>query len=100
MRTIHMSADQFGFLKVGQFEEVMRRIAKENDIPMICSCGVCTLDADGADEVKHHLIRASLDNQRVNQVAEEVASESYHITRAAIGNSHEGDTSEERLRQF
>jgi hypothetical protein len=97
---VHLNSTQFGFMKPGQFEEVMRKIARANDIPIICSCGVCTVDEVGALALTALLHQASQANRTVNAISEKISSEGYYINMAATGRSHDVDTSEEHLRQF
>lgn len=100
VKQVCFTAQQFGFLKPEQFEAVMKQIAKANEVPIICSCGRCTLDEAGAAELEPLLRAAAQKNEGTNKISERLNREEYFINLAASEHIHVVDISEEHLRQF
>ena len=96
---VHLNAQQFGFLKPGQFEELMRRVADENDIPINCSCGVCTVGKESSIELSS-LVRARIASVTTPQLEKHVNNEEFLVNRAACGRDKAREMSEELLRKF
>lgn len=95
---VQLTAEQFGFLKPEQFEEVIKKIANASEVPIICSCGRCMLDKAGAAELEPLLRKVAQINVGVNKISEQINCEEYYINLAASGQTHVAEISEEHLR--